>query len=182
MSASAVKRKSEYDPARQWGLKPEDREGTGSTYILSGHVVSNGPNTSSLFVSERMGRDAQAKAARLVSKKETERALAQLLKRDKGGMRAVKAARDYGRRMANAVDADADGKAKRHDKEKKPARLSGDEDSDGETDKPVKNAYSANLIKALGFDPTAKDGHRSKDADVEKKVCLRDQMYIVPCA
>ena len=177
MSSSATKRKSEYDPARQWGLKPEEREGAGSTYILSGHVVSNGPNSSSLFVSERMGQDAQAKAARVVSKKETDRALAQLLKRDKDGMRAVKAAREHGRKMNSAGDGGEGGSGKggkgANERKAKERQLSNsDQNSDSETDRPVKNAYSANLIKALGFDPTAKDGHRVKDADVEKKVPL----------
>ena len=37
-------------------------------------------------------------------------------------------------------------------------------------EKPRKNAYSAELIKQLGFDPTAKDGRTGWDANIQNKV------------
>ncbi|THH01685.1 hypothetical protein EW145_g6867, partial [Phellinidium pouzarii] len=46
MSTSAAKRKAAYDPARQWGLKPEDGglrgPGGEATYVVGGHVASSG--------------------------------------------------------------------------------------------------------------------------------------------
>ena len=50
--------KPAYDPARQWGLKPgpsalDSSSGGGSTYVMSGHIISN----SSKFVAENIGRE-----------------------------------------------------------------------------------------------------------------------------
>ena len=45
-------------------------------------------------------------------------------------------------------------------------------EDDEDDSKPRKNAYSAELIKQLGFDPTAKDGRPMKDPNVQSKVCI----------
>ncbi|KAJ3546406.1 hypothetical protein NM688_g5519 [Phlebia brevispora] len=162
---SAAKRKPDYDPARQWGLKPDlDRsEGTGATYVVSGHVVSGGK--SSLFISETLGRDAQAKAARKVAARDADHALQHLLKKDREGTRAVKAARDFGKKMMSQ-DVES-----RHEHRKGKKRVEGDDtEEDDDDEKPAKNAYSASLIKGIGFDPTGKSGRHVKDAEVEKKL------------
>lgn len=169
MARTATRQRSDYDPARQWGLKPDVSASTGATYILSGHVVNDGDSSNSMYVSERLGREAQAKAARHVSSRDTERTLETLLKRDKEGMRAVNAARDYNkkmeRRLAKGLEVEKrDGKGKQREVDLD------SEDDEEELKKPSKNAYSASLIKAIGFDPAAKDGKRAKDVAVEKKV------------
>ncbi|KAJ7799774.1 hypothetical protein B0H14DRAFT_3114040 [Mycena olivaceomarginata] len=65
MSMTAGKRKADYDPRRKWGLKPLD-ESSGATYLVSGHIIHAGrvDPRDSLFVSENIGREGQAKAAR----------------------------------------------------------------------------------------------------------------------
>src|SRR5262245_14363971 len=98
MSTSAVpKRKPVYDPGRQWGLKPEPAQGPGSTYVLSGHVVSGSSSDSrSLFITEDIGREGQAKAQSKMRRKEEDRELKRLLEKDKEGMTAVIKAREFG--------------------------------------------------------------------------------------
>ncbi|KAI0763988.1 hypothetical protein BD413DRAFT_198810 [Trametes elegans] len=156
--SSFAKKKTTYDPSRQWGLKPEV-EPSGATYVVQGHVVS-GSDSRSLHLSETIGRDAQAKAARKLSAVDSEKALQQLLKRDKAGTKALMTAREFLKRKAEGANgATTKGVAP----EKKP--LDNDEDR-----KPRKNAYSAQLIKQLGFDPTAKDGRQAKDANVQSKL------------
>lgn len=170
---SAAKRKPEYDPTRQWGLKPDpDRsEGTGATYVVSGHVVSG--NASSLFVSESLGRDAQAKAARKVAAKDADRALQNLLRRDREGTRAVKAARDFGKKLESKSKNEKASSIQQDSKGKERARAHhSDSDEEDEEEKSSKNAYSATLIKSIGFDPTGKDGRRTKDVDIERKVSV----------
>ena len=170
MSSGATKRKTEYDPARQWGLKPESNNVAGSTYILSGHVVNDGPAPSSLFVSEKIGRDAQAKAARQISAKEADRVLKRLLEKDKEGTRILKAARNFikeAERKTKGAQAYRDESRTTKDEAH---HIDSDSEHESETDRPCKNAYSASLVKALGFDPTARNGRRIKDSDAEKKV------------
>lgn len=181
-AAAAVKKKSVYDPSKQWGLKPENNfgESGGATYVVSGHVVSGG-SSQSMFVGESVGRDAQAKAARQVSAKDADRALQRLLKRDKEGMKAVLVARDHIRKHSKPVPNCAK-------KDKKPVKgpskgsslETETEDEDSEInlddaladDKKVKKGYSTNLIRSLGFDPASRDGSRPKDLDVQKKVYI----------
>lgn len=81
MSTSAVsKRKHAYDPACQWGLRAEQNEGTRSTYVLSGHVVNSSAfDTHSLFITENIGREGQAKAQSRMRMKDEDRKLQRLL-------------------------------------------------------------------------------------------------------
>ena len=96
-TSSKPARKPAYDPARQWGLKPEPSiGGTGgsTTYLVSGHVINGSTQDSrSLFVGEKMGREGQAKAKRKFGR-DADRELKALLERDKEGMKAVVRARD----------------------------------------------------------------------------------------
>lgn len=177
-------RKPAYDPARQWGLKPEPVAGA-STYVISGHVV--GGAAGSIFVAETMGREGQAKAKRKFDR-DADRELKALLERDKEGMRAVVRAREVAKEMKEKSGKQPKSRTKGKDKAidrdkgKEPKKSKAKEDTDSssgsdlEIEPPVatnaqKNAYSANIIKQLGFDPTVKTGHkRVDDIDIDNKV------------
>ncbi|KAI6115004.1 hypothetical protein EV401DRAFT_2058355 [Pisolithus croceorrhizus] len=170
MSGSTVrKRKGDFDPSRQWGLKPETTPND-STYVVSGHVV--GGSAGSLFISERLGREAQAKAKRKLERN-TDRELKSLLDRDKEGMKAVTKAREYAAHMTKSSKAASSGKV---DKGKQKARdpLSTEEEVNTSladvSSSSVKQAYSASIIKQLGFDPAAKGGKRADDPCLQKKI------------
>lgn len=168
----AAKKKAAYDPARQWGLKPE-REATGATYVVQGHVIS-GADSRSMYVGENVGRDAQAKAARKLSAVDSEKALQRLLKRDREGTKILASAREFSKKQAAELKLQ-EGPSK---KRKRKAGKHSDSDEESEDDaasdqddpKPRGNAYSATLIKQLGFDPTAKNGQKVKDDNVQSKV------------
>ncbi|THH30310.1 hypothetical protein EUX98_g3874 [Antrodiella citrinella] len=184
-----------YDPARQWGLKPEPSrsQADGATYVVSGHVVSGGADVQSLFVSENIGRDAQAKAARVAAKKDADRALEGLLKQDKEGTRALAAAQAFRvkAKMEKAKEKSLgkkdkktggkkDDSAKSKDKpqvskKRKRSESSSPSSSEDEAEEKLqqhKSAYSAQLIKNLGFDPMAmgKDGRKTVDPVVQRKL------------
>lgn len=179
MAMHAKKKKSDYDPARQWGLKPEPESGGSSaTYFVAGHVVAGSNDARSLFLSETMGRDAQARASRKASNLEGDRALQQLLKRDKEGTRALSLARQFAKKQARKVKAEVKAEKRGKDTVKgkgkgRPDAESGPEsESEREEDSknPHKHTYSAGLIKQLGFDPTSKDGRKSADPKLQSKV------------
>ena len=184
---SGGKKKPAYDPSRQWGLKPstDSLSCTGATYVVSGHIVSDRKDSNGMFVNETIGRDAQAKTARQITAKDADRALQQLLKRDRDGSKALKAARDFRRKMekdsARETEAGRVGKKPRtNDPAKEKSRTTRRERDENESqgsdeeaeEKIVKNAFSASLVKNLGFDPTAKDGRKVKDTEVQRKVGL----------
>ncbi|OSD07685.1 hypothetical protein PYCCODRAFT_1401648 [Trametes coccinea BRFM310] len=156
------KKKPAYDPSRQWGLKPE-REAEGATYVVQGHVVS-GSDSRSLYVAESVGRDAQAKAARKLSAVDQEKALQKLLARDREGTKALMTARQFSKRKEEESSKDAKGKKKQK------SDVAEAKDPDSDSNKPRKHGYSAQLIKQLGFDPTAKDGRKVKDENVQSKL------------
>ncbi|KAI0353346.1 hypothetical protein OH77DRAFT_1483713 [Trametes cingulata] len=160
--STVAKKKAAYDPARQWGLKPE-HESAGATYVVQGHVVS-GADSRSMYVAETVGRDAQAKAARKLSAVDSEKALQKLLQRDKEGTKALMTAREFSKRKA---EESKDGKKKRENEAGEKRKREEDQE---EGRKPRKNAYSAQLIKQLGFDPTAKEGRKVKDDSVKSKL------------
>jgi minichromosome maintenance protein 10 len=173
---SEPQRKKNYDPARQWGLKPSEAE-RGPTYVLSGHIVSepgSGFDTGSMYVAESIGREGQAKAKRKLANKDADKALKALLERDKEGMKTVVRAREVAMRNdleGNGVKGEKRGKGQKDAKKKRR-----DEDASDVPMKDVelntlKNSYSAEVIKQLGFDPTAKASHRrANDMVVQRKV------------
>ena len=172
-SAKASK-KNAYDPARQWGLKPES-EAPGATYVVSGHVVSSS-DMRSMYIAENMGREAQAKAVRKVAAADADKVLEKLLARDKEGTKALSAARAFSKRRADEVKQEGKGKAKEKAKESGNAaatksRPHSNMKQTGEDHEPRKSAYSAGLIRQLGFDPAAKDGKAVKHAGAQSKVC-----------
>lgn len=181
-TSSTHKRKSAYDPMRQWGLKPEENTSTGSaTYVLSGHIVTgSSSDPRAMYVAESVGREGQAKAKRKLAGKEADRALKDLLERDKEGMRAVMKAREAHTGKGKGVKLDKD-RAKRGSKamvgkKRKKERLNsdeGDSDDEDEDDRTRKTTYSAGVIKSLGFDPTMKPGQRRmENKGVQNKVCV----------
>lgn len=164
---SAHKRKAQYDPARQWGLKPEEST-RGSTYVISGHVVGGSNfDPRNMYVGETIGREGQAKAQRK-SVGDGDRVLKSLLKRDRTGMQAVMLARE-----ANSI---ASGSAKSGERrggkatvksEKRPVSR-----DNSDTLPSGKSAFTAEIVKQLGFDPTLKVGQQKKPDNiaVQKKV------------
>jgi len=166
------KKKSAYDPARQWGLKPEDSS-SGSTYVFSGHVISGSVSGSrSMYVSETIGREAQAKASRIAAK-DADRTLKALLEKDKEGTRAlIKARRASGLKDASK-DTDSSSSKQKSDS------LPSDSEKEGSSQPHPQrmNAYSADVIRKLGFDPTSKAGKKNKRevAELQRKVI--DQFY-----
>ncbi|KDQ55942.1 hypothetical protein JAAARDRAFT_36719 [Jaapia argillacea MUCL 33604] len=169
--SSAPKRKPGYDPARQWGLKPEPTTGgAGSTYVVSGHIISgSGVDTAgSLYVSENIGREGQARAARKVAGKDADKALDQLLKRDKEGMRAVLKAREFG--LKKSTDGSNEKKKTKEGRNKRMGSTPPPGEESNSSTNPSR-AYSAQVIKQLGFDPTAKGGQkRSEDSELQDKL------------
>lgn len=133
-----------------------------------------------------MGREGQAKAKRKFGR-DADRELKALLERDKEGMKAVVRAREMAKLMDEKNDKSEKGKRKDAKKEigkakGKPtkSRFKESDDSNSDTDLVVedstmtgtqKNAYSAQIVKQLGFDPTMKPGQkRADDMAVKKKV------------
>jgi minichromosome maintenance protein 10 len=168
-TAKSMKHKPAYDPARQWGLKPNAPEGTdggGSTYVVSGHIVNS---SSVLSVSETMGREGQARAARKV---DTDRALMALLERDKDGMKAVVKAREFGSSGNSTKKSGANrGASSSKEKEKISASSSTDTTAPKERSTVGSRAFSASVIKQLGFNPTLKNGERPTSGALKDKVC-----------
>lgn len=179
-TTSVRKRKPEYEPSRQWGLQPE-QAASSSVYIVSGHVV--GGTSGDMFTAEKLGREAQEKAKRRLGQG-ADKELKKLLDRDKEGMRAVTKAREVAKKMLKASeDGKGRGRGKKVDKGKGKAMerdVEKDEYEDGDGDEgptsagvPAKPAYSASIIKHLGFDPAAKAGRkRTEDLTIQKKVRL----------
>jgi minichromosome maintenance protein 10 len=167
-SSSVVKRKHDYDPKRKWGLEPS--ASTGVTYIVSGHVVRGDNSTSSLFVSENMGREGQARAQRKMANDQTEKQLKKMLERDRDGMEAVLRAREA---VQKADSVKGKGVAKPSEGGSKKKEKAVEESAVEELNKP-KKAYSASIVRSLGFDPTHKPGQRRVEVteDTENKVSL----------
>jgi minichromosome maintenance protein 10 len=165
MSTTAgPRRKPAYDPARQWGLKPAE-PGTGETYIISGHIV-NGSSTDSrsVFISENIGREGQAKARRKIAGKDADKALESMLERDKEGMRAVVKAREVGMKMD--MEKSVGKKGKKAEKISKSGTLT--EAGNAPT---TSSSYSSSVIRSIGFDPAVKPGQQqASDSAVQQKV------------
>lgn len=170
------KKKQAYDPARQWGLKPEDSS-LGSTYVFSGHVISGSAGDSrSMYVGETIGREAQAKASR-ISAKDADRTLKALLEKDKEGTRALIKARNASGRKDTSKDTNSSSSKRESDP------LPGDsedEESSSQSHPQRKNAYSADVIRKLGFDPTSKAGRQNKHEVAELQRKVTDQSYSAP--
>jgi hypothetical protein len=192
-SSSQRRKTAAYDPQRKWGLAPADDSATpsstveGATYVVAGHIVAAGKRD--LFVNETVGREAQARAARKAGSRDVDKTLKRLLSRDKEGMKAVQEARAFAKKMKGqqSTATKPSGKegvsgAKRKQKDDTDSEAESgtqsEDESDGSltTDKPTRNAYSAQVIKQLGFDPTRRSGKgQTVDDDpssISSKVCF----------
>ncbi|TBU51989.1 hypothetical protein BD310DRAFT_862590 [Dichomitus squalens] len=173
-SSAKSSKKVAYDPAKQWGLKPESHT-PGATYVVSGHIVS-GSDSGSMYIGENMGRDAQAKAVRKVAAADTDKALEKLLARDKEGTRALSAAREFSKRRVEGLEQASKGKAKAGTRAQGSGKTAAKNESERNTAKTDedgdrrKSAYSAGLIRQLGFDPTAKDGRGARHVGAQSKL------------
>ena len=121
-----------------------------------------------MYVGETMGREAQAKASR-IAVKDADRTLMALLEKDKEGTRALLKARRASGRSDNTKDAHSSNSKRESD------YVSSDSDEGGSSSQPHpprKNAFSADVIKKLGFDPTSKGGKKNKRqvAELQRKV------------
>ncbi|KAI0060179.1 hypothetical protein BV25DRAFT_1828294 [Artomyces pyxidatus] len=181
LTTGPPKRKSDYDPVRKWGLAPETKTPTltsdagGATYVVSGHVVSA---KAPLFTGEKIGREAQARAQR-ASERDTDKMLKQLLERDKEGMRAVEKAREYAAQMKEKERLErqaAKGKGRKGapSAQKAKARETAEPSAPCKEGLAPRNAYSAEVIKRLGFDPTIKPGYRREEDPTDIQHQLQD--------
>jgi hypothetical protein len=209
VGSGSQKRKADYDPQRKWGLQPANGSvgspsssqlegGEGPTYVVAGHIVAGGAaGKHDMFLKEKVGREAQARAARRTNSRDTDVALKRLLARDKEGMKAVQEARKYAMKAkAREKPRTANGKEVGKEEEDdgtgdNDSESSGnddeEDDDDASTDRPrsttmTKNAYSARVIKELGFDPTVKSlrgnhGRRREEGDEEEPEASRNEIY-----
>ena len=189
-STSQRRKAAAYDPQRKWGLAPAEDSpapsstAEGATYVVAGHIVASGKRD--LFVNESVGREAQARAARKAGSRDVDKTLKRLLARDKEGMKAVQEARAFAKKIKDQQSTatkparkggSSGGKKNQEDDNFSEAesRSQSEDDSDGSS-KPSKNAYSAQVIKQLGFDPTRRSGKgQSRDDDpssISSKVCF----------
>ena len=119
---------------------------------------------------------AAAAAKRLIAANhsaDADKALLRLLARDKEGTKELSAAREFSERRAKEMKQDDKGKGKAKELRKgaeTKSKARPDALQTGEDQKPRRNAYSATLIKQLGFDPSTKDGKAAKHADAQSKV------------
>jgi minichromosome maintenance protein 10 len=156
------KRKPAYDPARQWGLKPDDSGGRGETYVISGHIVTgSGTDSRSLLAIENIGREGQAKARR-AAEKDADRELKALLQRDRDGMKAVVKARDVGSKGAGKEVRNKD-KGEKNKKKPNPDSMEVENRAADNAQTTVSSSYSASVIRGIGFDPSLKPGQRRVD-------------------
>ena len=128
-----------------------------------------------MYVGETIGREAQAKASR-ISAKEADRTLKALLEKDKEGTRALIKARQASDRRKDTTKGTDSSSAKR-----KSDPLPGDseeEEASSHSHLPRKNAYSADVIRKLGFDPTSKAGNKSKHEVTELQKKVNDQFHL----
>jgi minichromosome maintenance protein 10 len=146
--------------------------GGDTTYVVSGHIIRSGADPrDSMHIAENMGREGQAKARRKMLSRDTDRALKALFDRDRDGMQAVVKAREAGHaQKAEKREGSSKGKGKGKAKEGEVSTSKTAQKVGAEPKAPsTKNAYSAEIIKQLGFDPTVKAGHRRYEDDVMKK-------------
>ena len=182
-TSSKHKAKNGYDPMRKWGLKPAEENGPGTTYVVSGHIISGGASDpQSMYISETMGREGQAKAKRQMDARNSEKVLKALLERDKEGMEAVMRARAVNK-AGSKEEKRPKASNRRERVEKKPASVNlNSSGSENETavlplkdNAPRKHAYSASVIQSLGFDPALKPGQKRVEIkNVQDKVRISE--------
>lgn len=167
--------KKDYDPGKKWGLTPtalapstvatraSTSLGGGTTYVLSGHVVSHtGKQGAPEYTHEVLGRSRSEKLKRKRDAAEEEKVLNALLGRDGGktdGAKALEKAR-------TAIEEMKRPKGKGKEKEKEAAK-GNEATSEGG---PKKVGYTVSTLRAIGFDPTAKGQTKLGEEDAAKRV------------
>ena len=167
----------------------------GPTYVVAGHIVAGvAGGKHDMFLKESLGREAQARAARRTNSHDTDVALKRLLARDKEGMKAVQEARRFAmkakKRQGGKAVVRKEDESDVGDDDDESSGTGDDEENYGDdggalADRPrptttttitksTKNAYSARVIKELGFDPTAKSfrgshGRHKEEGQQEEK-------------
>ncbi|KAH9984300.1 hypothetical protein BJV77DRAFT_1072230 [Russula vinacea] len=175
----------------------------GPTYVVAGHIVAGvAGGKHDMFLKESLGREAQARAARRTNSHDTDVALKRLLARDKEGMKAVQEARRFamkaGKKQGGKAVVRKEDENDVGDDDDESSGTGDDEENYGDdggalADRPrptttitksTKNAYSARVIKELGFDPTAKSfrgshgRHKGQEEKEEKeKEDSRNKIY-----
>lgn len=163
---------SAYDPSRKWGRAPADgtqreREdnGGGATYVVQGHVLSK---FSKPAVISDIGREGQAKAARVIAKRNEEKLLKRLSGKSESA-KVVMRARETAASKRESSSGKGKGKAK--------ATAVPEEEENDDDAATVGGYYGATMVKELGFDPTTfgpagRSERRVVAEDVRKKVSL----------
>ncbi|EJD05074.1 uncharacterized protein FOMMEDRAFT_81119 [Fomitiporia mediterranea MF3/22] len=188
MSTTANKRKATYDPQRQWGLKPEaaNRGVDGeTTYVVGGLVASSGRTQTISNVGEVMGREEQARARRKAGVRE-DKALSELLVNGKthcargdSGDTSREALAVVNRARMMMSNARKTGFDESETNSKGKDNIASTEGNDVE--RPQRKTYSAEMVKRLGFNPTAKPygqiGSRmsAKKSDAINKLASHDR-------
>ncbi|KAJ7353201.1 hypothetical protein DFH08DRAFT_956279 [Mycena albidolilacea] len=152
----------------KWGLKPLE-ESSGATYLVSGHIIHAGrvDPWDSLFVSENISREGQAKAARKLAARED----AQILKVLQD-MKAVMKVREVGlgEKEKEKLRSSTKGKQKQKS-DAGEASATATPDASAPKVMTVKSAFSTQALKHLGFDPTIKPGQvRHNNSATKKKM------------
>jgi len=128
-----------------------------------------------MYVGETIGREAQAKASR-ISAKDADRTLKALLEKDKEGTRALVKARQASGLKDASKDTDSSSSKRKSDPLPSDSE---EEEGSSQPHLPRKNAYSADVIRKLGFDPTSKAGKKSKHevAELQRKVIDQPRLF-----
>ncbi|CED85280.1 Protein required for S-phase initiation or completion [Phaffia rhodozyma] len=170
-----------YDPIRKTGLLPRDTISSSSSasFVVNGHVVHPGRQRDPSatfgpeFTHEKIGRHKEGLLKRQREERESEKEIVDLLGRDGGktqGGRFLEAAR----RQAEAA---GEGNNKAEERRTTEGKLKDIEKKKElseeliEVKKRKKNAFSAEMIKHIGFDPTvlASGNVRGDETAEEKK-------------
>ncbi|KAG7093878.1 hypothetical protein E1B28_007517 [Marasmius oreades] len=158
---SKAKRKSDYDPRRQWGLQPTNQSSdSDATYVFSGHIAGGDP-----FFADTFGRDGQTRAQKKMANRESEKVLQKLLERDKVGMQGIMKTRQMMKDTKNLGE--GGGEKGLEGQEGASAILDGNHPQSKR-----RSRATFQLVKMTGFDPTTtRHGEaRPRSEDVQKKM------------
>ncbi|TYJ55121.1 hypothetical protein B9479_004157 [Cryptococcus floricola] len=135
----------------------EANGGGGATYVVGGGVIHTGGPPGDENVADRLGRGRAGKKRRKVEQQEAERDLQKLFEREK----AMGGGGTTGGRYLNVIKR-YEGKTKEKDGKDKE-----DKDQEDEEEKKTR-VFSAEAIKKIGFDPSARAGQLTKEEDRER--------------
>ncbi|WVQ75339.1 hypothetical protein IAR50_004957 [Cryptococcus sp. DSM 104548] len=142
-------------PAHGRIATPRGREdgGGGATYVVGGGVIHTGGALGDENVTEKLGRGRAGRLRRKEEQKQAERDLEKLFEREK----AIGGGGTTGGQYLNVIKR-YDGKMKEKD----------DKDEKKEEEEEKKRVFSAEAIKRIGFDPSARVGQLTKEEDQQR--------------